>query len=242
MARQYVGNIDHYEGLGISLSKDNGKTWSQIDRLYDYGRHHPSLLLLPNANILMTYVVRLGYPCPQGMLKHPFFLQTEREQSDSSSSARGQVLGMPGAAIFRGCLRRAEGAECAGLTQGLGFARRARRGVDSVGCAQLENGANNSITNGRPRRGRRGHADSTRRPHWRRLTILTVTYVRLRICAHLATGAGRAASPSLDRQQSSVHSPAVFFACSSSASRSRVACRTATASAAALFDAEINSS
>ena len=62
MARQYVGNIDHYEGLGISLSKDNGKTWSQIDRLYDFGRHHPSLLLLPNANILMTYVVRLGYP------------------------------------------------------------------------------------------------------------------------------------------------------------------------------------
>ena len=62
MARQYLGNIDHYEGLGICRSKDDGKTWSQVDRLYDYGRHHPCLVLLPNDNILMTYVVRLGYP------------------------------------------------------------------------------------------------------------------------------------------------------------------------------------
>ena len=62
MARQYLGKIDHYEGLGICRSKDDGKTWSQVDRLYDYGRHHPCLVLLPNDNILMTYVVRLGYP------------------------------------------------------------------------------------------------------------------------------------------------------------------------------------
>ena len=61
MARQYLGNIDHYEGLGICLSEDDGRTWSQVDRLYDYGRHHPSLVLLPNGNLVMTYVVRLGY-------------------------------------------------------------------------------------------------------------------------------------------------------------------------------------
>ena len=35
---------------------------AQIDRLYHYGRHHPCLVLLPDDNILMTYVVRLGYP------------------------------------------------------------------------------------------------------------------------------------------------------------------------------------
>lgn len=62
MARQYLGNIDHYEGLGISRSQDNGNTWSEVDRLYDWGRHHPSLVLLPDGRILMTYVVRLGYP------------------------------------------------------------------------------------------------------------------------------------------------------------------------------------
>lgn len=62
MARQHLGNIDHYEGLGICRSKDDGETWSHVDRLYDYGRHHPCLVLLPDDTILMTYVVRLGYP------------------------------------------------------------------------------------------------------------------------------------------------------------------------------------
>lgn len=52
---------DHYEGLGISLSKDNGHTWSTVKKLFDYGRHHPSLLRIPNGNIVMTYVVRKGY-------------------------------------------------------------------------------------------------------------------------------------------------------------------------------------
>jgi hypothetical protein len=53
--------LDHYEGLGISVSKDDGSTWSAVKMLYDYGRHHPSLLLMPNHDIVMTYVVRLGY-------------------------------------------------------------------------------------------------------------------------------------------------------------------------------------
>jgi hypothetical protein len=53
--------LDHYEGLGISISKDDGRTWSAVNKLYDYGRHHPSLVLMPNQDIVMTYVVRLGY-------------------------------------------------------------------------------------------------------------------------------------------------------------------------------------
>ena len=53
--------LDHYEGLGISISKDDGRTWSAVTKLYDYGRHHPSLVLMPNEDIVMTYVVRLGY-------------------------------------------------------------------------------------------------------------------------------------------------------------------------------------
>jgi hypothetical protein len=62
LPERFKDHLDHYEGLGISISKDNGLTWSKFYRLYEWGRHHPSLVLLPNGEILMTYVVRLGYP------------------------------------------------------------------------------------------------------------------------------------------------------------------------------------
>jgi hypothetical protein len=60
--------LDHYEGLGTSISKDDGRTWSAVKKLYDYGRHHPSLLLMPNQDSVMTYVVRLGYVDDRGGL------------------------------------------------------------------------------------------------------------------------------------------------------------------------------
>ena len=53
--------IDHFEGLGVAVSKDDGRTWSTVEKLYDWGRHHPSPLRLPNNDIVMTYVVREGY-------------------------------------------------------------------------------------------------------------------------------------------------------------------------------------
>lgn len=53
---------DLYSGLGVSISKDQGKTWSDVKTLYEFGRHHPSMVLLPDGRILMTYIVRLGYP------------------------------------------------------------------------------------------------------------------------------------------------------------------------------------
>lgn len=53
--------IDHFEGLGISISKDNGATWSPVEKLYDYGRHHPSFLRMTDGRLVMTYVVRKGY-------------------------------------------------------------------------------------------------------------------------------------------------------------------------------------
>ncbi len=53
--------IDHFEGISVSFSKDDGKTWSAIEKLYDWGRHHPSLVLMPDGRIVMTYVVRKGY-------------------------------------------------------------------------------------------------------------------------------------------------------------------------------------
>jgi len=53
--------IDHTEGLGISISTDEGRTWSEVRKLYDWGRHHPAMLLMPKGEIVMTYVVRKGY-------------------------------------------------------------------------------------------------------------------------------------------------------------------------------------
>jgi len=64
---RFKGEIDHYGGLGISISTDDGSTWSGVRKLYDWGRHHPSLLLLPSGEIVMTYVVRKGYvDSPEG--------------------------------------------------------------------------------------------------------------------------------------------------------------------------------
>jgi len=53
--------LDHYEGLGICASRDNGRTWSDVKKLYDWGRHHPSWVRMPNNDLVMTYVVRKGY-------------------------------------------------------------------------------------------------------------------------------------------------------------------------------------
>lgn len=61
MPPRMEGDIDHAEGLGISISKDDGRTWSDVEKLYDWGRHHPSMVLLPDGEIVMTYVVRKGY-------------------------------------------------------------------------------------------------------------------------------------------------------------------------------------
>ncbi|MFN0168574.1 MAG: sialidase family protein, partial [Bryobacteraceae bacterium] len=55
-------NFDHYEGIAVSISRNNGATWSKLNRLYAWGRHHPSLVLLQNGDIVMSYVVRKGYP------------------------------------------------------------------------------------------------------------------------------------------------------------------------------------
>jgi hypothetical protein len=49
---------DNLEGIATSLSKDNGVTWSPIQRLYEAGRMHAHLLRLGNGDIVMTFVMR----------------------------------------------------------------------------------------------------------------------------------------------------------------------------------------
>jgi hypothetical protein len=50
---------DNLEGTAVSISKDDGATWSPLQILYDAGRHHAHLLRLPNGDLLMTLIVRV---------------------------------------------------------------------------------------------------------------------------------------------------------------------------------------
>jgi hypothetical protein len=58
--------MDDYTGTGVSISKDNGLTWTNPfdskNVLYDFGRHHAWMVCMPDGRIVMTYIVRRGYP------------------------------------------------------------------------------------------------------------------------------------------------------------------------------------
>ncbi len=57
---------DQSDRLQYSLSKDGGKTWAPPKVIAGNGRHHPSMARLPDGRIVMTYVVRTGYPDEDG--------------------------------------------------------------------------------------------------------------------------------------------------------------------------------
>ena len=45
-------------GLAVSISEDEGHSWSVPKVLYEAGRHHPSLVRLQDGRIVMSYVLR----------------------------------------------------------------------------------------------------------------------------------------------------------------------------------------
>jgi len=49
---------DSLEGTAISISHDDGKTWSEMQSLFDAGRHHANLQRLPSGDLVCTLVVR----------------------------------------------------------------------------------------------------------------------------------------------------------------------------------------
>jgi hypothetical protein len=51
-------DYDNLDGMGISISHDSGTTWSPITTLYEAGRHHANLDLLPNGDLVMTFIMR----------------------------------------------------------------------------------------------------------------------------------------------------------------------------------------
>ena len=60
MPLRYLDGVhcDNFEGTGVSISEDDGRTWSPVNVLYDAGRMHPHLLGLPNGDLVMTVTVR----------------------------------------------------------------------------------------------------------------------------------------------------------------------------------------
>ena len=61
-AKEFLGRADdQFSGLATSVSSDNGKTWSELNRLYHWGRHHPHMVTMPDGDVVLTYVVRNGY-------------------------------------------------------------------------------------------------------------------------------------------------------------------------------------
>ena len=50
---------DSLEGTAVSISKDDGLTWSPLQTVCDTGRHHAHLLSMPNGDIIMTLTVRI---------------------------------------------------------------------------------------------------------------------------------------------------------------------------------------
>ena len=70
--KRFHGLNDGYGGMGVSISKDDGRTWSDFNMLYDWGRHHSSMVRLSTGELVMSYLVRRGYPdTPDGQF-HQF--------------------------------------------------------------------------------------------------------------------------------------------------------------------------
>ena len=57
---------DQFDHLRYSWSEDGGQTWHPPKVIAVNGRHHPSMALLPDGRMVMTYVVRQGYPDEDG--------------------------------------------------------------------------------------------------------------------------------------------------------------------------------
>lgn len=49
---------DNYEGIGVSASDDNGKTWTPIEIIHRAGRMHVHFVKMPNGDLVMIYVMR----------------------------------------------------------------------------------------------------------------------------------------------------------------------------------------
>ena len=52
-------HVDTLEGTTVSISKDDGRSWSPIEHVFEADRHHCNLTRLPNDDLVMTVIRRL---------------------------------------------------------------------------------------------------------------------------------------------------------------------------------------
>ena len=54
--------VDNWQGLGIfDFKGQRGEAGREVKKLYNWGRHHPCMVVLDNGDIVMSHVVRRGY-------------------------------------------------------------------------------------------------------------------------------------------------------------------------------------
>jgi hypothetical protein len=53
--------VDCLEGTAVSISKDDGATWSPNKMLFEGGRHHPTLLRMANGDLVMVLIRRIDF-------------------------------------------------------------------------------------------------------------------------------------------------------------------------------------
>jgi len=58
--RFFPSREDNYTGTGVSISKDDGATWSPIRIIHQAGRQHAHLLCMPDGTLVMTYIMRMN--------------------------------------------------------------------------------------------------------------------------------------------------------------------------------------
>ena len=58
-ARYIDYHYDSFTGTGVSISRDEGKTWSPIRHVLEAGRHHANLHCLANGDLVLSAVRRL---------------------------------------------------------------------------------------------------------------------------------------------------------------------------------------
>ena len=52
---------DSLEGTAVSISRDDGDTWSPLQIVFEGGRHHATLLRMPNDDLVMTVIRRVDF-------------------------------------------------------------------------------------------------------------------------------------------------------------------------------------
>jgi len=58
--RFFPSHEDNYTGTGVSISKDDGATWSPLRIIHQAGRQHAHLLRMPDGTLVMTFIMRMN--------------------------------------------------------------------------------------------------------------------------------------------------------------------------------------